>query len=378
MYFAFKTQPEDFIVEELLPFQLSGKGEFLYVFFEKKLVNTMEVLLSLCQMLGLKRGDIGIAGLKDKAWITRQRLSISQKALNACGGSSTFFDSLKQKVAILTTWRHHVPLAIGKNDGNHFIIRLRGRESLPPEAREQLEQHLQKSKKIWFPNAFWIQRFGKGNKNFKKAKKIFSEGYFQDHGYQVKFMLQAFGSMWFNELVIKRRKEWAFILDWDIMVNGRNAFWTAVASYSAGMLQHFDYWALKRVNQGAAILEPGVITQSSDFAQDSRFPTGAVLGAEQLTCSQGTSARYYDERQRKASGFDTFGNAISQTYHLYGFRRPLRAYPHSLSRKREAKDLLLDLSLPTGCYASVFLATLLETIDPKGCLSNGLLIPLIS
>lgn len=144
------------------------------------------------------------------------------------------------------------------------------------------------------------------------------------------------------------------------------------------MLQHFDYWALKKVNQGAAILEPGVITQSSDFDQDSRFPTGAVLGTEQLTCNQGSSARYYDERQRKVSGFDTFGNTISQTYHLYGFRRPLRAYPHSLSRKREAKDLLLDFSLPTGSYASVFLATLLEMIDPKGCLSNGLLIPLIS
>ena len=67
MYFSFKTQPEDFIVEELLPFQLSGKGKFLYVFFEKKLVNTMEILLSLCQILGLKRGDVGIAGLKDKA-----------------------------------------------------------------------------------------------------------------------------------------------------------------------------------------------------------------------------------------------------------------------------------------------------------------------
>lgn len=40
-----------------------------------------------------------------------------------------------------------------------------------------------------------------------KAKKIFSEGLLQNHGYQVKFMLQAFGSMWFNELVIKRRKE---------------------------------------------------------------------------------------------------------------------------------------------------------------------------
>ena len=230
MYFAFKTQPEDFIVEELLPFQLSGKGEFLYVFFEKKLVNTMEVLLSLCQMLGLKRRDIGIAGLKDKAWITRQRLSISQKALNACGGSSTFFDSLKQKVAILAAWRHHAPLAIGKNGGNHFTIRLRGRAALPPEAREQLEQHLQKSKKIWFPNAFWIQRFWKGNKNFKKAKKIFSEGHLQDHGYQVKFMLQAFGSMRFNELVIKRRKEWAFVLDWDIMVNGRNALFRRNAS----------------------------------------------------------------------------------------------------------------------------------------------------
>lgn len=45
-------------------------------------------------------------------------------------------------------------------------------------------------------------------------------------GYEVKFKLQAFGSMRFNAYVMKRRKEQAFLLDGDIMVNSWNAFGT--------------------------------------------------------------------------------------------------------------------------------------------------------
>lgn len=42
----------------------------------------------------------------------------------------------------------------------------------------------------------------------------------------MKFKLQAFGSMRFNEYVMKRREKQAFLLEGDIMVNGWNAFGT--------------------------------------------------------------------------------------------------------------------------------------------------------
>lgn len=378
MYFAFKSQPSDFVVHEVLPFELSGNGDFLYILFEKEQVNTMDIIMWICESRELKREQLGIAGLKDKEGITRQRLSISKKYLKSCGGASEFLNFLKERVKVLKTWRHDAPLAIGKNSGNHFEIRLRWRTLLPEEKRKELEAQLEKSKKTWFPNAFGIQRFGKGNKNFKKAHKIFSEGISWTAGYEVKFKLQAFWSMRFNELVMKRWNEWAFLLEWDIMVNGRNAFWTSVASYHHGKLQHFDYWKLKEYAEHQKFLEAEEILWTSDFNAECRFPTGAVLGAEQLICQRGSEARVYDDRQITTSGFEKFWSKISNHYKIYGFRRPLWVNAKHLERMRDNNDLILKFFLPTGSYASVFLATLLKDIDPQGCVSNGLIIPRIA
>ena len=154
MYFAFKSQPSDFIVSEVLPYELSGHGDFFYIFFEKEKLNTMEVVLRICKAMKLKREQLGIAGLKDKEGITKQRISISQKYLKTCGGKDQFLAFLKSKLHILKTDRHHEPLAVGKNKGNHFEIRLRKRERLPAELKSGLESKLKKSKESCFPNAF--------------------------------------------------------------------------------------------------------------------------------------------------------------------------------------------------------------------------------
>lgn len=412
MYFSFKNTVEDFLVEEQLDFSLSGSGDFFYIFFEKEKLNTMDILMEICGKFGVKRDDLWIAGLKDKQGITRQRLSISKKRLKAAGGETQFLDFLKSKVKILETWWHETPLAVGKNKGNRFKIRLRRREELPEEKKKLLEEQLEISKKIWFPNAFWIQRFGKGNKNYKKAEKLFNEGLQGKIGYEVKFKLQAFGSMRFNELVMKRREEKAFLLEGDILVNGWNAFWTWVANYMGGKLQHFDYWKLKEqlslrevewngttkpLNEYHTVFasvatcpeEVGkqssrtnfwtakVIERDSDYNASLRFPTGAVLGMEQLLCLEWTEARSYDDWQIQESWFLKFGSEISRNYQLYGFRRPLWVKPTDLEWKREEGDLLLSFFLPTGSYASVFLASILGGIDPKGCESNGLIIPRI-
>ena len=84
MHFTFKEQIEDFIVEEVLEEAPCGHGESYYIFFEKREINTMEVVEHLIQNLPLKREDNGIAGLKDKAGITRQWLSIYKKKIKQC------------------------------------------------------------------------------------------------------------------------------------------------------------------------------------------------------------------------------------------------------------------------------------------------------
>lgn len=191
MYFAFKEQVEDFVVSEVLQQEASGTGEYFWVQFEKKGKNTMEILEQICKRFGIKREDLGICGLKDKQGITRQRLSIRQNKLKKCGGKSAFLDFLNQQASVLQESRNPEPLQVGKNKGNHFEIRLRKRQTLPAELKIQLEKKLTLSKTQPFPNAFGIQRFGKGNKNFKKASEIFAQDIKQIQDYQVKFKLQS-------------------------------------------------------------------------------------------------------------------------------------------------------------------------------------------
>jgi tRNA pseudouridine13 synthase len=94
MLYQFKAQPCDFIVEELLSAYPSGKGDVLYVFFQKENLTTMEVLEHLQRSLQLVREDFGIAGLKDKVGITRQRITVFRSKLESVGGESAFLSVL--------------------------------------------------------------------------------------------------------------------------------------------------------------------------------------------------------------------------------------------------------------------------------------------
>lgn len=99
------------------------------------------------------------------------------------------------------------------------------------------------------------------------------------------------------------------------------------------------------------------------------------MGIESLLARSGSEARKFDDWLITESGFDKKGIQISKNYKLYGFRRPLWIKAQNLQWKWEDNDLILNFSLPTGAYASIFLANLLEEIDPKGCEANGLIIP---
>ena len=55
MLYSFKQKSQDFIVEEKLPFKLEGKGDAFFVYFEKRNLNTMDVVKHLCKELEISR-----------------------------------------------------------------------------------------------------------------------------------------------------------------------------------------------------------------------------------------------------------------------------------------------------------------------------------
>ncbi|HCB51806.1 TPA: hypothetical protein DEP21_04550 [Patescibacteria group bacterium] len=59
--FDFKQKSFDFIVEEKLPFKLTGKGDALFVLFEKQNKTTMDVINFLCKEFHISRMTLGVA-----------------------------------------------------------------------------------------------------------------------------------------------------------------------------------------------------------------------------------------------------------------------------------------------------------------------------
>ncbi|MEM7679086.1 MAG: tRNA pseudouridine(13) synthase TruD, partial [Myxococcota bacterium] len=58
--------PEDFVVDERLPYPLSGEGPHLYVHIEKRGADTLTVVRRLAEHAGVRQDEVGVAGLKDR------------------------------------------------------------------------------------------------------------------------------------------------------------------------------------------------------------------------------------------------------------------------------------------------------------------------
>jgi tRNA pseudouridine13 synthase len=274
MLYQLKSQPSDFIVEELLPALPSGKGDVFFVYFEKTNLTTMEVLDHLQRQLSLPREDLGIAGLKDKAGITRQWISIFHSALDRARGRDRFLSALSEVVKVVQTTRGEKPLRVGTNSGNKFSIRLRATQPVSLEQKNLIEQHIEKIQEKGFPNCFGSQRFGKKNKNFTEAKEFFTNPPIDENTYQLRFMLQAYASMYFNEYVMQRREKGLHLLGGDIVTDRYYATGAHIGVYQNQEIQLFDYLALKEKNTEKPFFEPlllGDIGQGKPTPYNSSF-----------------------------------------------------------------------------------------------------------
>jgi len=215
-----KACPEDFAVEEVPGFELTGSGEHLYLLVEKSGLNTQELVKLLAGKLSLHPKHIAYAGLKDKHAITRQWISL-------CTPRDIDVAKLASPgIRVLESKRHTRKLKRGAHRGNRFEIVIRDLSEI-----DGLEAAIERVQSQGVPNYFGAQRFGRGAKNINKARALFA-GEIKVERHLRGMYLSAARSFLFNQVLSARvsQKTWATGLPGEsLMLDGSNSFFKTEA-----------------------------------------------------------------------------------------------------------------------------------------------------
>jgi tRNA pseudouridine13 synthase len=318
-----RAVPEDFYVEESLPFELSGEGEHLYLFVEKRELNSCDAARLLATAAGLRRRRVSMAGLKDKYAVTRQWFS-----LHLPGMPDPDFSALPSSVSILKQQRHTRKLRRGAIRLNRFklLIRdLQGDTNLLAERLQLIAWH-------GFPNYFGEQRFGRGYANLRRAIAVLERG--SKRSPVEGMYLSASRSMLFN-LVLAAR------------ISAGN--WCAAIAGDVMQLSHSN--SLFRIDDADAEIE-------SRLSEQLIHVTGPLAGLPARIMPEDEALLYENsllmEYQFWIEGLRRCG--------VKADRRPLRAPVGDLEFNFHGDRLQLEFTLQRGSYATSLLREVLTQL----------------
>ncbi|MFC3909631.1 tRNA pseudouridine(13) synthase TruD [Legionella dresdenensis] len=214
-----KRTPEDFRVDEILGFDLTGEGEHLFLLIEKSGLNTEEIVKYLSAATGKSPKMISYAGLKDRHAVTTQWLSIH------CPGETLDLSDLQgEGWRVIDSKRHLKKLKIGVLEGNRFQLKIRSVSDI-----DDVEQRLQRIRETGVPNYFGAQRFGNNNQNLLKAQQLLFENKRFRNPFLKGIYYSAARSFLYNLIVSERIKaqNWNTALAGDVMqLEGTNSIFS--------------------------------------------------------------------------------------------------------------------------------------------------------
>ncbi|CAH0990689.1 tRNA pseudouridine synthase D [Sinobacterium norvegicum] len=321
----FKSTFEDFIVEEELGYELSGEGEHLYLYIQKRNQNTGFLQQRLAEYFSVPEKQVSYCGLKDRHAVTRQWFGIHLPGKYDVDLSHFADDD----TAILKARRHNKKLRIGAHQCNRFIIRLRNISG----DLVRLEQQLSTIANCGVPNYFGAQRFGRDRGNLPLAVDLFA-------GKKLKRRLRSLAissarSYLFNLVLSERVRlnNWRQWQDGDVAsLAGSNSFFVP---------ERLDDTLLARLDSHDVELSAPLWGRGSNPA------SGKVAEWEQAVV-----APY----GLLTAGLEKIG--------LEQQRRAMTMVAQQLTWSIEGQDLTLSFSLESGCFATALIRELLVSAKP--------------
>jgi len=357
--FSFKQKSQDFVVTEELPFTLAGTGDVFFVQFEKRNLNTMDVVNHLCSSCNLSRLSLGIAGLKDKKAITRQRICIYKSALKKIWWEHAFLESIGEVATVLKTGWHTEPIGMTTPIKNSFYIKLRANKKLSLKEKDISQRKIESLCKKWFPNLFWNQRFGISWINPQQGSDILQGKLKMQNKKELVFKIQAYASKIFNEYIKTRTKKWLEILDGDIVINAQNQkkFQYGVYQSKTNTIKLFD-----DIKDKVFFRYPKRYTGEISFNKENMIITGPVIWYNLLLAPKETVAGNKEQGLLDKNWVSEKSLKLCIEHKIFWIRRPLRVFPQKIHVHFQQDDVLLDFTLPSWSYASIMIDELEKVV----------------
>ncbi|MDH5517182.1 MAG: tRNA pseudouridine(13) synthase TruD [Gammaproteobacteria bacterium] len=266
----FKTEHDDFLVDEIMPVSCSGEGEHVWLQITKQGCNTEHVAKELQKFAQVKQVAVSYAGLKDRHGITTQWFSVQLPGQQGPDWHQLDCDSFQ----VQQICRHSRKLKRGTLSGNRFNIRLSELQGEQALWQQQLELIATKG----VPNYFGQQRFGHSMGNLSRATELIAGNKMRRlKPFKRGLYLSAMRSWIFNRIVSQRLVETSFdqplVGDVYMLAASQACFDDALGEDDLLRLSQADIhitaalWGRGQamVSAQAAQLEQAVVAEFSDF-----------------------------------------------------------------------------------------------------------------
>jgi len=318
-----RSRPADFLVTEIIDFELSGDGEHDFLWVEKTAANTAWVSRALARHACVPAVDVGYAGLKDRHSITKQWFSVRRPSRE--GTDWTVFEA--EGVRILAVERHNRKLRRGAHRANSFRIALRA--SGIGDRHDEIAVRVRTLTDQGVPNYFGEQRFGRDGGNLELAKAVLAgRGVKRD---KRSIAISAARSFLFNQIL-------------DARVQGST-------------------WNKLQVGDIANLDGSGSIFSVDELTDDlidrctacDLHPTGTLWGDSAPRTTGDVAAAELSA----TSGHESLTEGLKNA-RIEASSRALRLLVHKLSMEFGRDVLWLEFSLSKGGYATTVLRELFE------------------
>lgn len=318
-----RVLPEDFRVDEVPAYAPAGRGEHLFVCFEKTALDTPAAVRRLADALGVDARQASWAGLKDRHAITTQWASFEG------GDPDVALRADLEGIRVLAASRHPHKLRTGHLRANRFRLRLRDCSPAPEPAARRI---LQRLTTVGVPNYFGEQRFGHEGRNIEPALAWITERKRPPRDrFRRKLDVSVAQSAVFNDWLARRIDEGLYerALPGDLM---------------------------RKEDTGGLFVTEDAAAEQTRMRAWEISPTGPIFGAKMR--------KPQDEAwQRELRSLHAWGLDEAQFARLKRFgpgsRRAMRVPLRDWHVREEDGCLLLAFELPKGSYATAVLRELL-------------------